>query len=200
MLICLVVVACELYALMDNCGFLSKRYHVGFLAYYTNLSNIMVLAYFACKLAGLKLTAVIDLVVTLTITVTFMIYHFVLFPSEYKNYKEGKITWNLFGATNLMLHYICPLLTVLYWVVICDKSTLVWYDGLKFLIVPLCYCIYIAIRKLLGISIDNEGSYYPYDFMNVDKFGLKAVARNIAILLVFFGTLSIIVSVIARIL
>lgn len=194
MIVALVVIALELYALLDNMGLLELKYKCGFFGYYTNLSNILVLGYFILKALKIQTNVIVDFSVMMSITVTFLIYHFMIFPSEHTRYKEGKLTWNLFGPTNMLLHYVNPLLTIFYWLFFCDKTEMKWYYGLSFLLVPTIYCIYILIRKMLNIPIDKHGNIYPYEFMDVDKYGLKAVSKNIFFLLIGFGLLGMAVT------
>lgn len=200
MMVAWLICALELYALVENSGVLKGKIKTGFFGYYTNLSNVAVFIFFLGKGIGFTISPLVDLTVTLTITITFMIYHFILSPSQLKAYKEGTLGWNFFSITNMLLHYINPLLTVLYWLTYSNKNDFNWYDGLAVLIAPTLYCIYIVIRKILNIPIDKKGNIYPYDFMDIDQFGFKRVCINIGMLMLFFGSFGLLVVFLCRLL
>lgn len=198
-IICFLVIVLELYALVDCSGVLKGKYEIGFFGYYTNLSNILVCIYFIGQVFQFPMPNQWDLIVMLTITVTFLIYHFILSPEQFNAHKEGRLSWNFFCPSNMLLHYILPVSTIFFWIFFAEKTDLRWFDGLFFLIIPLLYCIYIAIRKAFHIPISKNGNIYPYPFMDVDRFGMKVVARNILFLLVTFALLGTAVSWIASV-
>ncbi len=188
MLLAYLVILFEFYALVDNSGLLKGKYNTGFLGWFTNLSNIFVFVYFICIALKINVSSFITLTVVLSITMTFLIYHFMLFPDQYNEYKRGGNRW-LFTFTNLAFHYFCPLMTIIYWIIYGNKSGLGYIDGIKWLIVPLVYVIYILIRAKLNIKIANDGEVYPYPFMNLRELGLKNFIINIIGLCIGFGIL-----------
>ncbi|MBR0137014.1 MAG: Pr6Pr family membrane protein [Erysipelotrichaceae bacterium] len=202
--LCAVIITLGIYSLLKDSGLLTGKYRVGFLGYYTILSNFLVLFYFREIISshGLLQQWVrrcdVSLAVTLTITVTFLIYHFMLHPGWVRLYKEGRLD-TPYTLKNLSLHYIIPVLTIVYWIVFADKSGLKYVDGIKWLIIPVIYLAYLWLRKLLKISapVFIHG-YYPYDFLNVDDYGIRQVIINVIILMNAFGLLGIIMVAIAR--
>ena len=191
-LIEIVVIILEVYSLMKCAGVFDGKYNVGFLGWYTNLSNIMVLIYFICQLFGVKCSTFVSLSVTLAITMTFLIYHFLLHPEAKKAYKEGTLGWSIYSVNNLSLHYFCPILTIIYWLVFIDKTDLRYFHGIAWLIIPALYILYTHIRVEFNIIIDAESKeVYPYPFMNVRDFGLKRVTINILVLMMFFIVLGL---------
>lgn len=199
-----IIASIETYSLAENAGIKKKKYSHGFLAFYTNLSNIVVWLYFiAVVINGFtdKLSfvdnPVISLSVTMSIVLTFLIYHFLLSGPITQGYKEGKFkSWNPFGFGNMSLHYYCPVATIAYWLVFIDKTGLKITDGLKWIAFPIGYLVYIAIRRLLKIKVTPNGGYYPYEFMNVDLLGIKQVSINIAVLIVIFAIIGMALSAI----
>lgn len=186
------IVLLEARALYDNSGLKVRKYNMGFMGYYTTLSNILVFIYFLSLLLFRKSmwlrkgSTAMD--IALTITVTFLIYHFVLRPGIMKKHKEGTLTYNPITLTNFSLHYICPLLTLIYFFIFADKSQIVYADGIKWLILPVMYIIYTFIRVKLKIKIrDHDSMYYPYGFMDVHQHGIKTVAVNLTVLFILFG-------------
>ncbi len=190
------------YAVLDNSGLLRiGKVYPAFIGYYTNLSNVLVWLYFILVLFN-NIFGIFDFVnnpvvcftVMMSITLTFLIYHFLLSGTDRRNYKEGKINWNPYGITNLTLHYFCPVITILFWLFCNDKSGLQVWHGLFWLISPALYIVYTVIRVKLGYVFDENGRRWPYDFMDVDKLGVKTVVRNLAVLGLIFMVLGLVMA------
>ncbi len=203
---CAAAIALGIYSLLKESGLLEGKYRKGFLGYYTILSNILVLLYFRGHLydrgfiAQLMRIDAAALSVTLGITVTFLVYHFMLHPVWARAYREGKDK-SPYTIANLSLHYVIPLLTIVHWLIFAHKSDLKYIDGIRWIIIPLIYLAYLWIRKLLKISAPEFiHGYYPYDFLNVDDYGLRQVCINVIILMIIFGLLGIILVAIAGLL
>lgn len=75
----------------------------------------------------------------------------------------------LFADT--LLHYVVPIGSVLYWLVISPKFGLRWTHPLLWSLYPLAYFAYAIVRG----SIDGR---YPYPFMDVTKLGGAQTALN----------------------
>lgn len=90
--------------------------------------------------------------------------------------------------TDVLAHYIVPVLFVGYWWVVTPKETLRWRDPFVWFVYPLAYQIHVLIRGSLT-------GFYPYPFVNVNELGLVPVLRNslgtgaafVVISLVFVG-------------
>jgi len=72
---------------------------------------------------------------------------------------------------NVMMHYIVPIATPVFWLVCAPKGRLKARDPLIWAIYPLSYLVYALVRG--GI-----GGHYPYPFMDVGKIGWAATAIN----------------------
>lgn len=192
-LVLIAIVILESYALADNSGLLKRKYNTGFMGYYTSLSNIVVWIYCFLLLCGINVLdkSIYSFSIMACIMLTFLIYHFILSPLIIADYREGK-GWNPYNLVNYSLHYICPLLVFVYWLLFADKSDLSYSNAFIWTILPLTYCLYIFARVKLGIYFDDKKTQrYPYDFMNVDKYGLKRVLINIFIIFVVFMLLGL---------
>ncbi len=192
-LILVVIVALESYALSDNSGLLRKKYNCGFMGYYTSLSNIVVWLYFLLVLVGVKGLdkSIFSFTVTSCIMLTFLIYHFLLSPLIINDYRNGK-GWNPYTLVNYSLHYICPLLTFVYWLFFTDKSDLNYSNAFIWTILPLIYCAYVFVRAKLGIYFDKAKTQrYPYDFLDADKYGIKRILVNIVVIYIVFVLLGL---------
>ena len=116
----------------------------------------------------------LTLPVTLTtaasaITVVGLVYFFIL-----------RHTWQPEGAqfvADAMLHYVMPVLVVLFWTWAVPPRATSWASApwllLKLLIYPLVYLVYVFARGELV-------SLYPYPFIDVLTIGYPAAMRNSA--------------------
>ncbi len=199
LIVAVVIVAAETYALGDNCRLFTGRYCSDFHNYYTNLSNVLVWLYFLLLLIGwffipglyhwLSLP-VVAMTVMLSILVTNLIYHFLLSGEIVRNYKKGTGT-NPVNFTNIALHYGAPWLTAVYWVFWADKAGLVYTDALIWLLFPLVFVIYSLLHGYYGHYSFAGGQHYPYSFMDIDKLGVKTALRNVALVAVCFYLLGV---------
>lgn len=73
--------------------------------------------------------------------------------------------------TDVLAHYLIPVLFVGYWWVLTPKETLRWRDPLIWLSYPLVYQVHVLLRGSLT-------GFYPYPFVNVEEIGLVPVLRN----------------------
>lgn len=112
---------------------------------------------------------------TVMIMVTFLIYATMLesmFSASY--WQDGQ---------NLIIHFFVPLMFFIDWVLFDKHKTIGLSDIPYALIIPNVYVIYIMIRARFVTNFDNR---YPYDFLNIDEHGTKAVLITIILLLVAF--------------
>ncbi|WP_300712043.1 Pr6Pr family membrane protein [uncultured Brachyspira sp.] len=154
--------------------------------YFTYQSNMLVIVYFILDIINIikkdkSLYPRFKGAVTMSITVTFLVYHFLLSPTAEKY--EG-----LPYIRNIILHYILPIMTILDYIIFDIKGIYKIIDPLLWLLIPIIYFIFILIRARLGEPFSN-GSYYPYFFTDIDKYGLKIVLRNVLFITLFFAFL-----------
>ncbi len=83
------------------------------------------------------------------------------------------------ATANLILHYIIPSLTVLFWLLFAPKGALNWRDPLLWALYPLAYFFYALARGAMG-------GKYPYPFMDIPKIGLASTMTNVTIILIIF--------------
>ena len=99
-----------------------------------------------------------------------------------------RFLWNPKGLQQIVgefLHLIIPLIYLLFWYFKVDKSVMPWNSFLKWMLYPL---LYLLVILFLG-SLTN---YYPYPFINITVLGKTTLYRNIFILTLFFGLISLI--------
>ncbi|MGT2926172.1 Pr6Pr family membrane protein [Streptococcus cuniculipharyngis] len=152
----------------------------GMLLYYTVLSNMLVLSFliFLClnekenPLNQDKQLLRIKGGVTMAITITFVIYHFLLAPLA-----KPEDFWNV---RNFLVHYIVPIALILDTLLIDTRKVYRWSDPFSWSLTPLFYSLF-AIFNGLVTKLPVPGatdSPFPYFFINVGKYGWPTVLQN----------------------
>jgi hypothetical protein len=176
--------------LAANLGLLEGRFIPSQLNYYTVLSNLFCLVYFAVDLPlsgraarGLAepgRTTTLPRVkgaVVMAITVTFLIFNVALAPTYFFD-----PDYDFFTVSNLVLHYVAPVAVVIDWLVFDRKGLLRWVDPLIWLAIPAAFLLYTGLHApFIGPIFEPEHSRYPYPFLDVDALGLARVAVNAAV-------------------
>ncbi len=146
----------------------------GMFCYYTNLSNLLVGLYSLLCLVFPSLRGpVLWFSVTMGISLTFLIYHWILRPAQNR---RAPGSWKEPG--NLLVHYITPLLSAAVWLVWAPKAGLNGINCLTWLVLPGGYLVFALVRARFG-PIEGGGKRYPYSFMDPDRIGWGKVARNL---------------------
>jgi len=152
---------------------------VFYFSFFTILTNIALVLIYAGALFPARWLGVFRLPVTraaaaAAITLVGTFYHFVLAPLWQP---EG-----LFLVCDVTLHYVAPILYLVWFVGFSRSGTLSLRMLPAMLAVPLVYVIYVMIRgALLG--------EYPYPVLEANRLGYGPVALNIAGLIVIFTLL-----------
>ncbi|MBE5798992.1 MAG: hypothetical protein E7321_03475 [Clostridiales bacterium] len=172
--------------------FYAGRRRRDFFCFYTNISNLAVLIYFA--LAGPRLYAVPSLrpliphaefAVTMCITLTFCVFHLVLYPAvrlAADRMPKGRQYWIVY-IDNLIIHYLVPISVIIYWL-LCSpgKLALRAADALFWTLLPLSYIGWVFFRARRKKIIEETGSPYPYPFLDIQALGKARVYGMCAIL------------------
>ena len=182
-------------------------------AYYTNMSNIVVLIFqLSVLISGLfpesgfyafTQNGILQFCIMNMILVTFLVYHFILYPAiiiKKEALTDAEREAGKLSPNNICVHYIVPLGSVLYWLVFANKdipflSTVLW------LLIPTAYFIFILIRAVLKINIYGKDTPYPYFFIDKNLIGTKNFVRSVVTCFaVFFGIgcVTFVVSLILR--
>ena len=74
-------------------------------------------------------------------------------------------------VADTLLHVVVPILYVLYWFICRDAGSLEYRIVMYWAIFPFVYLLYSLLRG-------NMVHWYPYPFLNVDRFGLGKVMLN----------------------
>ena len=185
----LIVVFC-LIGLTMHADFYAGVRRRDFFLYYTNLSNLLVLIYFALVAPLLYAKAALrwliphaEFALTMAILLTFAVFHLWLFPivrMQLRGVRHTRLFYIVL-VDNLVVHYIVPLLTLGYWL-LCSpgKAALSARDALAWTAIPLVYLLAILVRAPLCGPIYGTDSAYPYPFLDIPRLGARRVARNCA--------------------
>ena len=172
------------------------------LVFYTNLSNLACLVFYACLCAKTAIeiknggitgkTVMLPRfkgAIIMMLTVTMLIYHFMLAATGFV--MEINIDPS-YMAANTLLHYIAPCLCLAEWLLFDKKNAYKRFDPLLWLTVPFVYLIFVLIRAEIGGPL--AGTYrYPYFFLNVDALGISGVLTYVVILMFVFAFLGYII-------
>ena len=174
-------------------GAFSGELHLSDLNYYTLMTNVLCAVYFFAAMIyesnkGSTLLPTLKGAVVLGITITGLVYHFMLSGSFQM---QGTIS-----LSNLLLHYIVPLMSVLDWLLFSDKGHYSWKSPFVWLLLPDGYFVYAFIRVTLGANLGYDGNRYPYPFLNVDALGWGKVLVTglvLNLLFIFLGFLFVMI-------
>jgi hypothetical protein len=84
------------------------------------------------------------------------------------------------------LHYVIPIIYILFYLLFVKKGTLAYRHIYKWLIFPFVYLVYVLIRGL----ITNE---YPYPFLNFSKHETNKVFTSIGVLFAGYIIMSLLI-------
>lgn len=184
--------------LIMHSGILSEGFRPSMFVYYTNQSNLLCVLFFACKLIYRKedreqsaFASFINsphtkFAITMCIALTGIIYHVLLSPTD-KDYQHmASEGFNLHSLSNLIVHYIIPIMTVLDWLLFDKKGRFKRSDPFIWMILPYLYFIFILLRAPFFGNIGNTSSRYPYNFIDVDALGAGTVAVTVVVITLIF--------------
>lgn len=179
-----------------------------FLVYFTNQSNIFVsilfLVYVIKDIDNLfikkinvnyHVNSLIEMLITLYITVTFVIYWSVLYNLAFVHENETLGVYIVKITSNLTVHGIMPLCAITHWVIFAKHGNNKYLSSLVTLVYPILYISFLGIRSSFGpltITSNNEVSYYPYPFIELSKIGVTQFSITILILTIVFALLGFI--------
>ncbi len=197
----LYVVMCAV-ALVLEFGLPKGHLYLYALNYYTVLSNLVCLAFFASALGPLikALKSGRDLAwhprtegaVVFCIAITGIIYAGLLAPAAVA---EG----DFFSFRNMALHYVGPAMVVLDWLLFCPKGRLRPTDPLLWLFIPLSYLCYILLRSTVAGNIGPSASRFPYPFIDpAVQGGWGAMLRGVGLIALGMAALGYLVFLIDR--
>jgi len=200
---CLIVAVCAV-GLALNFFIRQGRFDMGSLIYYTNLSNLLCMLYFVV-LSALMAIHIRDGVTgdvtllprlkgafTLMITITLLVYHFILAGGKAPAYNGTQRWW-----ANTLLHYAAPAMVIFDWVLFDPRRIFRVFDPLLWLLIPLLYAIFTFIRAEIG-GVMGGGSRFPYFFLDVDAIGWGRMLGYSGVFAVVFAALGFLMLLLDR--
>lgn len=185
-----------IYAILAYSGALGGRFSGEVFSYFTILSVLLALTYFsalvitsrgkrsAAENVGVGLAPALAHFkggVTLAVTITMTVYHFLLARVIFE-----MVGYKPFSPNDIIVHYAIPLMVILDWLLFDPKPTYGPADPLKWLGIPLVYFIFAVLRAQLGGELRGVNSRYPYFFIDIDALGIGPVLLNVLLLSIGF--------------
>ena len=142
------------------------------------------------KLLQNKVFSTIQLMVSFFITITGVIYCFVLAPAGI--IFSNKPVSLMLDVRNILLHVVVPVLSVVGYCIYSQKNFVSTKTAFIFLIYPFVYFLMVNFRVWFGGSPFYDGTLYPYFFIDptIGNQGWGMVAIYIAIIIIFFYALA----------
>ena len=171
--------AAAIMGILIQCGVFDGELRLSVFNYFTLLSNVLCAVYFGAAVIYETrkkdtLLPVLKGAVVLSITVTGLVYHFMLSGSFQM---QGTM-----ALSNILLHYVVPAMAVLDWLVFDRKGRYTWKSPLLWVLLPLVYFFYAVVRVSLGATLGYDGNRYPYPFLNADALGWGQVVVNVLVM------------------
>ncbi len=183
-----------LCGLLYRLGAFAGGFEAESLLYYTFQTNLLVLLLFGYlvirtaldmpyggKAGNVTYSPRLHGAVTLSITLTFLVYWIALAPFD-----ERK----LFEFGNMSVHLITPLLCIADYIIIQEDGGLKKIDPFLFAIIPFVYFVQATIAGFCGVvyRVENGAAVrFPYYFMDYDKFGGWVAPIVLAITAAYIG-------------
>ena len=146
---------------------------VYFWTFFTHLTNLWLLLIYVAALTTWRWLGWFRRPYTLAsaaafITLVLLFYHFILLPTVTL---EG-----LLGFGSIMLHYVAPVLYLVWWVA-CAPHGELRFGQLPLMLLPgAIYLVWVLARG----AVVNE---YPYDILDAGQYGYGHVASGVAMVL-----------------
>lgn len=164
----------------------------GSLIYYTIQSNLMcflfylaiVILYLCRKLKKNNTYYILKGLVTMAITITFFVY-WIIISSSMDAYIGHELAC-------IFVHFIVPLLVISDYIIFGEKGNLKKNYPYIWSLTLISYVIFDIIYVSQGGTF-QDGTIYPYFYMNIDQYGLLQVGINCLVIYIFFVIYGILV-------
>ena len=166
-----------------------KAFHFLFFTMQSNIWVAVFVMYLAGKTlrdlikSGIRGTSDVDPSVrgslTLAITVTHLVYHFLLRPSIENIPNRARIEMGFATYRDNVLHYGSCWCILADYFLFAPKNRYRWFDPLKWFVLPLIYFVVILVSAEVFDKSPFNHSRYPYFFIDVDIFGFMGVIKNV---------------------
>jgi hypothetical protein len=159
-----------------------------YISYYTTQSNILVFIVMFIMLISevfyqgkkTRLLTILKSLSTVSIMVTFLIYHFILAP-----YINADITNVAGGYGNILVHYITPLWFFFDYLIFDTKGLTRITDPFIYTMFPVYYFVFSNMRAVNGKQYEYGSfiSQFPYPFLDYAVLGIYGVSAAFLVIL-----------------
>lgn len=196
---------CEAGIILQYAGMVNTGNLKMLTCYYTILSNILCFVYFAVLVIAQrkKENALIRGAVTMCITVTGLVYHFML--NGLMGVATGEsVPITALSVSNILVHYVVPAMVILDYFLFVPKGQYKSLYPLAWLVLPYAYFAFAMVRAEVSTAtftgFGGTVSRYPYPFLDVDVYGWDKVILIVLAVTVAFITLGYLSFVLDRLL
>lgn len=124
--------------------------------------------------------------VTLCITVTLLIYHFIVYDGPVYT-----IDWDIF---NVITHYIVPFMVIAHWIIFDPKGKYRYVDPIWWTFIPMIYFGWANVVAAQHTQTPYwDGKFYPYGFMDLTLHSQSTVLITVGVLVLAFIVLGLLV-------
>ncbi|CAH1849886.1 Pr6Pr family membrane protein [Convivina praedatoris] len=173
-----ILILIAIYGVFINTGLDPRAF-----LYYTTLSNLLCMLYFAYNIVRTLQNKPINHnfkgAITLAITVTMLIYWCILAPYNFDVHNFSQ----LLGT--LCVHLFVPLMAIFDWILFDKKGHFSKWAPLSWLAIPLVYYVFAVIAASCNITFANS-KHYPYFFIDSNLLGWGPVLLIVLALTIFF--------------
>jgi hypothetical protein len=173
------------------------------LLYYTNQSNILVIAFFGVlvyktavdlknkgKTGDSSYFERLSAAIMIAISVTMLVFWVLLVPASFSMMDAAsESSFSFFSFANLQLHLFTPLLMIADYILFTKRGKLQKYDPFLFTLIPIAYFIQATILGFSGVIYRadpvNGDARFPYFFIDYDQSG-GMVAVYVLVIAAFF--------------
>ena len=189
-----IYIGIAIIGILASLGLFDMSYRWDFYIHFTSLSNYLCAIVMFLELRDTAIKNEDSFVTTfpllkfislLGILLTFIVYNFVL--AQNRELKES------FVVGSVTCHIMLPLMFTFDYVLFYEHSKVKWNYPILSAIFPLLYAAFIYIHAAI-YKFDSSIYYpgrkdpfiYPYFFLNLDKYGVAGVTKNIVVMLAGF--------------
>lgn len=179
----LILIIFGIFSLICTTGFLDNQINLKIFQMFTTISNILCVVYFIIDFIYLlknkrTFMPLLKGMITMSITVTFLVAHFML---------KMSFSFNSFSGFSLLgLHYILPIMTIIDFILFDEKGLIKKNYPFIWIIIPYIYFLVAILYAKVGNGLGMGNSKYPYPFIDIDKLGLSKVIVTIIIMTIGF--------------
>ena len=160
-----------------------------YISYFTTQSNVLCLVvmivFLIWKISGKnknpRFFRVLKSMTTVSILVTFIIYHFLLLPNM-----EPGMTNVAGGLGNIIVHYVTPIWFFADYMIFETKGYNRMSDLVYYAVFPMYYFVFSNFRAIDGelYQYGNTISEFPYPFLDYEVFGIYGVSAAVLLITV----------------